>query len=139
MAGLLDDAESLTKQEIVDAIVAARDDDEEASLPPSSPRDRDGGSSEYSSDDGNVAGGEETDAGHRDVVEPNGLRRRVTVHDVGRLAARPTKGRTFSLGDLEHSPTPYRKSSRENDSSTSFPKTKYVHFLCCAAMHRADT
>ncbi|KAH9180742.1 hypothetical protein EDB89DRAFT_2122069 [Lactarius sanguifluus] len=73
-AGLSDDPECLTKHEIVDAIVTARDD--LAELPPSSPYGVDGAnSSEYSSDDGNFAGGEETDAGSRRRPNPAGLRR----------------------------------------------------------------
>ncbi|KAH9079615.1 hypothetical protein EDB83DRAFT_2343640 [Lactarius deliciosus] len=98
-AGLSDDPECLTKHEIVDAIVTARDD--LAELPPSSPYGVDGAnSSEYSSDDGNFAGGEETDAGNRRRPNPAGLRRHVTVHDVGHahLASSPPRGRSFSLG-----------------------------------------
>jgi hypothetical protein len=64
-------------------------------LPPSSPR----GESEYSSegdgDDGNVAGGEETDVGSRagrtrSIGNP--LRRRATVNDLVRGAGKPIKG-----------------------------------------------
>ncbi|KAI0032283.1 hypothetical protein K488DRAFT_50223 [Vararia minispora EC-137] len=121
-AGLQDSPESLTKQDIVNAITSIRDDEGFASLPPSSPRDRDGNSSEYSSDDGNVAGGEETDIAHRYFMEQNGLRRRVTVHDVGRLASRPVHERTFSLGHLEHSPTPYRKRIGLEESLSVSPK-----------------
>jgi len=97
-AGLSDDPECLTKQEIVDAIITARDD--LAELPPSSPYGLDGAnSSEYSSDDGNIAGGEETDAGSRRRANPAGLRRHVTVHDVGHgPAPSPQRGRCFSLG-----------------------------------------
>ncbi|KAI0306395.1 hypothetical protein B0F90DRAFT_1814300 [Multifurca ochricompacta] len=106
-AGLSDDPETLTKQEIVDAIVSAREDI--AELPPSSPYGRDGtNSSEYSSDDGNVAGGEETDAGSRRRPIPTVIRRHVTVHDIGptsnRLVA-PPQGRSFSLGHMRFSPT----------------------------------
>ncbi|KAI9459501.1 hypothetical protein BJY52DRAFT_1266235 [Lactarius psammicola] len=98
-AGLSDDPECLTKQEIVDAIITARDD--LAELPPSSPYGLDGAnSSGFSSDDGNFAGGEETDAGSRRRPNPAGLRRHVTVHDVGHahLAPSPPRGRSFSLG-----------------------------------------
>ncbi|KAI0063443.1 hypothetical protein BV25DRAFT_1883939 [Artomyces pyxidatus] len=98
-AGLSDEAEVLTKQDIVDAIVAVRDD--VADLPPSSPPGRDGNSSEYSSDEGNVAGGEETDIGGRHRSGPTTLRRRVTVHDLGRAPTRPTKGRSLSLGQIQ--------------------------------------
>lgn len=103
-AGLSDDPESLTKQEIVDAIIAARDD--LAELPPSSPYGADGAnSSGYSSDDGNIAGGEETDAGSRRRPNPGGLRRHVTVHDVGhgRPVPSPQQDRSFSLGHTRSS------------------------------------
>lgn len=97
LAGLTDDAELLTKHEIVDSIVAARD--ELAPLPPSSPPGAmDSGSSDYSSDGGNVAGGEETDFGYR---LRNGLRRRATVHDMSHSVARPGQERCYSLGELD--------------------------------------
>ncbi|KAI0256887.1 hypothetical protein BJV78DRAFT_1167683 [Lactifluus subvellereus] len=107
-AGLSEDPETLTKQEIVDAIISARD--ELAELPPSSPYGRDGAnSSECSSDDGNIAGGEETDAGSRHRSHPTGLRRHVTVHDVGhtpnRPAPAPQQGRSFSLSNTRSSST----------------------------------
>jgi hypothetical protein len=99
--------ETLTKPEIVDAIVAIREEDDGADdaveLPPSSPR----GESEYSSegdgDDGNVAGGEETDVGSRvgrTKSFTSQLRRRATVNDLGRGGARPMKGRSLSMGQL---------------------------------------
>jgi hypothetical protein len=120
----------------VDAIIATRDDEEVASLPPSSPRDRDGNSSEYSSDDGNVAGGEETDINHRYFMESNGLRRRVTVHDVGRLPSRPVKGRTFSVGQLDpSSPTPCRKTTTGTVSLSTSPKARCVSSLLTGAMY----
>jgi mitogen-activated protein kinase kinase kinase 13 len=94
-AGLSDDPETLTKQEIIDVIISARDDLTE--LPPSSPY---GGtnSSECSSDDGNIAGGEETDASHR-RSHPLGSRQHVAqnVAHAPNLAA-PQLGRSFSLG-----------------------------------------
>lgn len=103
-AGLSDDPETLTKQDIVDAIISARDD--LAELPPSSPYDG-ANSSECSSDDGNIAGGEETDAGSRQGSHPLGLRRHVTVHDVVRTPnlPPPLQGRSFSLGHTRTSPT----------------------------------
>ncbi|KAH8106898.1 hypothetical protein BXZ70DRAFT_915537 [Cristinia sonorae] len=97
IAGLTEDAELLTKHEIVDSLVDARD--EVAPLPPSSPPGpMDSGSSDYSSDGGNVAGGEETDIGYR---LRNGMRRRATVHDMSRVVTRPGQERHFSLGDLD--------------------------------------
>lgn len=105
-AGLSDDPEMLTKHEIVDAIISARDD--LAELPPPSPYGNDGAnSSECSSDDGNIAGGEETDAGSQRRSHPLGLRRHVTVHDVGNTPNHlvPHHGRSLSLGYPRDSPT----------------------------------
>ncbi|CCM00517.1 uncharacterized protein FIBRA_02551 [Fibroporia radiculosa] len=96
-AGLSEDAELLTKPEIVDCIIAARDD--VAELPPSSPGVADSNSSDYSSDGGNVAGGEETDFVGR---FKNGLRRRVTVQDFSRASRVRTTERCLSLGQLDH-------------------------------------
>lgn len=96
--------ESLTKPEIVDAIIAAREDDDDAvELPPSSPRGESEYSSEGDADDGNIAGGEETDVGSRagrtrSITSP--LRRRATVHDLVRGAGKPIKGRSLSMGQL---------------------------------------
>lgn len=111
-----DDAESLTKKEIVDAIMAARE--EVASLPPSSPPGRDGGSSEYSSDDGNTAGGEETDFTSRPSGS-NGLRRRATLNNVGAVSTRPSKTRSYSLGNIDPvtSSSHGRKSLRSSNES----------------------
>ncbi|GBE81813.1 hypothetical protein SCP_0401860 [Sparassis crispa] len=106
-AGLTEDAELLTKHEIVDCIVAARDD--VAELPPSSPGIGDSNSSDYSSDGGNVAGGEETDFGGK---FRNGLRRRATVQDLGRSARSTAASRSLSLGQLEAAPS-HGKRARE--------------------------
>lgn len=98
LAGLPDDAELLTKHEIIDCLIGARED--YASLPPSSPVGRNDGSSSGSlSDDGNVAGGEETDAA---PVNPmcGTMRRRVTLHDLNKLDGRLPKGRSMSMGNL---------------------------------------
>ena len=97
-AGLTDDAELLTKPEIVDCIIAARDD--VADLPPSSPGVADSGSSDYSSDGGNVAGGEETDFSCR---FRNGVRRRATLHDIGRVTRRHLPDRSLSMSHIERS------------------------------------
>ncbi|KIJ69107.1 hypothetical protein HYDPIDRAFT_105676 [Hydnomerulius pinastri MD-312] len=97
-AGLSDDTESFTKPELVEAIIAARDDI--ASLPPSSPPGRgDGNSSDYSSDDGNIAGDEETDFGTK-YRAPPGLRRRATVNGMGQMGSRGFKTRSLSLGEM---------------------------------------
>ncbi|KAJ3554978.1 hypothetical protein NP233_g12312 [Leucocoprinus birnbaumii] len=99
IAGLPDDAELLTKHEIIDCLISARED--YASLPPSSPIRGDGSSSGSLSDDGNVAGGEETDAATVHHPGPNGaMRRRVTLQDFGSVNGRPPKGRSMSMGNL---------------------------------------
>ena len=96
--GLSDDTESLTKPELVDAIISARDD--VASLPPSSSPGRgDDNFSDFSSDDGNIAGDEETDAGTK-YMAASSLRRRVTVNGMNQIATRALKTRSFSLGQL---------------------------------------
>lgn len=96
-AGLSDDFDALTKHDLAEAIISARDDI--VDLPPSSPSGCT--SSDGSSDDGHFGGGEETDVNHRfRPAATNGLRRRVTVHD---MVAQPTRraGRTISLGQLD--------------------------------------
>lgn len=97
-AGLSDDFDALTKYDLAEAIISARDD--LVDLPPSSPSGCT--SSDGSSDDGNFGGGEETDVNPR--FRPpvaNGLRRRVTVHNVVAQTARNRAGRTTSLGQLD--------------------------------------
>lgn len=112
--GLADDAESFTKPELVQAIVSARDDI--ASLPPSSPPGRpDSISSDYSSDDGNVAGDEETDIGVK-YRAPFGLRRRATVNGMGDIGSRALKSRSMSMGQLNVHPCP--------ETSTAAPKVR---------------
>jgi len=112
--GLADDAESFTKPELVQAIVSARDDI--ASLPPSSPPGRpDSISSDYSSDDGNVAGDEETDIGVK-YRAPFGLRRRATVNGMGDIGSRALKSRSMSMGQLNVHSCP--------ETSTAAPKVR---------------
>lgn len=107
LAGLteLDDA---TKSDIINAIITSRNDRD---LPPSSPPGH-GHSSGYSSDDGHDAGGEETDAAFPPLR--NGLRRRVTVQDIGRAVQREVTGRTFSLAfeGIANGATSVKKSAR---------------------------
>ncbi|KAI0072261.1 hypothetical protein K474DRAFT_1701070, partial [Panus rudis PR-1116 ss-1] len=100
LAGLSEDPALLTKPEIVDCLIATRED--LVSLPPSSPpQPTDSNSSDYSSDGGgNVAGGEETDVGHR---LRNSLKRRVTLHEVNHTPTKPHPERCFSLGEIERS------------------------------------
>lgn len=116
--GLSHDAESFTKQEIVDAIIAARDDI--VSLPPSSPLGRDG-SSDYSSDDGNAAGGEETDIGGRCTNRTLALRRRATAFDLNRVSSKFTKGRSLSMGQLDHSTPDDHSYTRKVTRITDLP------------------
>lgn len=99
MAGLSEDPEFLTKPEIVQALVAARDDI--ASLPPSSPPGP--AYSDCSSDDGgNFGGDEETDAGTEHHEHGQSLRRRATI-DLGKQGQgmRPIKNRTVSAGNID--------------------------------------
>jgi hypothetical protein len=130
MAGLTEDAETLTKSDIIDAIVNARDDF--ASVPPSSPIGRaDCASSEYSSDDGNVAGGEETDfAGPRRGPQGSPMRRRVTLNDLAKTPTRPVKTRNASMGDLlgrEGVPLK-RKASARSETDNAEPATSRLVF-----------
>lgn len=97
-AGLSDDFDALTKHDLAEAIISARDDI--ADLPPSSPSGCT--SSDGSSDDGHFGGGEETDVNHRfRPAAANGLRRRVTVHNIAAQSTRNKAGRTISLGQLD--------------------------------------
>ncbi|KAF5331125.1 hypothetical protein D9619_005371 [Psilocybe cf. subviscida] len=101
LLGLPDDAELLTKAEIVECVINARDDI--ASVPPSSPQ---GGttvatSSEGSSDEGRLADEEEVD----DLPVRNGpsgsqLRRRVSHQEVTKSPMRPLKSRSLSMGNV---------------------------------------
>ena len=107
-AGLRDDADSLTKQELADAIVAARD--VAGTAPPSSPpAAADGNSTEASSDEGNQAGDEQSAFTRR----PGTVRRRATVNELGKGGPRPAQNRSVSMG----SSTPRPKSS-ENKKAT---------------------
>jgi hypothetical protein len=125
LVGLTEDADTLTKSDIIDAIVNARDDF--ASVPPSSPPGRaDCASSEYSSDDGNIAGGEETDiAGPRRGPQGSQMRRRVTLNDFGKTPTRPVKTRNASMGNLlarEGVPLK-RKASARSETDNMEPAT----------------
>ncbi|KAJ7137662.1 hypothetical protein C8R44DRAFT_727888 [Mycena epipterygia] len=120
-AGLSDEADTLTKSEIIDSIVAARED--VADLPPSSPRG-------VSSDE------QENDADEDDVHTPipavrtrytNGLRRRATVNEMDRSRSRPSKGRSLSMGHLlaaatiDVDPSTVASGSNLNGTSVSSP------------------
>ncbi|KAG6868692.1 hypothetical protein C0993_011922 [Termitomyces sp. T159_Od127] len=115
LVDLSDDPEAMTKADIISAIIAAREEDY-ASLPPSSPPGRgDGFSSEgASSDDGNEAGDEETDAGivasKSRFVNGSGLRRRVTMGEV-KDGKRNMKGRSLSMEHFLPQPGLQQKSS----------------------------
>ena len=130
LAGLTENADTLTKSDIIDAIVNARDD--LASVPPSSPLGRaDGASSEYSSDDGNIAGDEETDvAGPCRGPHASQMRRRVTLNDFGKATTRPAKTRNASMGDLlarEGVPLK-RKASARSETDNTEPATSRLVF-----------
>ncbi|OJA12548.1 hypothetical protein AZE42_08138 [Rhizopogon vesiculosus] len=141
-AGLSDDVHHLTKLELAEAIIAVRDD--VASLPPSSPPGRDLNSSDYSSDDGNAAGGEETDIGNKYRV-PQGLRRRATVNLTHTNQANPhsLKTRSLSLSQINNYsypdelsvgskntalPPPRRRTTRST-SSRSSPTPSFTNHL----------
>lgn len=124
-AGLSDDTESLTKPELVDAIISARDDI--ASLPPSSSPGRgDGNSSDFSSDDGNTAGDEETDAGTK-YAAASSLRRRVTVNVISKITTRALKTRSLSLGQLNTHPCPLELSTAPEKELELEITTRLVH------------
>lgn len=122
-AGLSEDAESLTKPDIVTAIVSARedDDDDDPAGPPSSPpRD---GLSDYSSDDGgNVAADEEDDdVLHEAQTSPMYLRRRATYNaDHSTSRKKPVNGRSMSMGNmLPAIIVPTRRSSSRGSGQSS--------------------
>lgn len=129
-AGLSDDTESLTKPELVDAIVSARDD--VASLPPSSPPGRgDDNSSDFSSDDGNMAGGEETDVGAK-YTAASGLRRRATVNGMCQITTRALKTRTLSLGQLNTHLCPVEVSMVAEQKVECEVVARSVHWYHCS-------
>lgn len=128
-AGLSDDMESLTKPELVDAIISARDD--VASVPPSSPPGRgDDNSSDFSSDDGNVAGDEETDVGAK-YTAASSLRRRVTVNGMNQITTRALKTRSLSLGQLNAHSCPVELSAVPEQIELEVA-TRLVHWRCCS-------
>lgn len=123
LTGLSEDAEQLTKSDIVDAIITARDDI--ASLPPSSPPGQ-GNSSDYSSDEGNVAENERDDARGLPYVPIGNLRRRATTNDLGKSRGRPLKGRSLSMGTFHGDVAvntaashTYRRNSRKGSGGSS--------------------
>ncbi|KAF7295431.1 Protein kinase domain-containing protein [Mycena indigotica] len=117
-AGLSDDAEALTKTEIIDALVTAREDD--GDLPPSSPR---GVSSDEQDNDPN-----EDDEVHTPLPAvrsryTHGLRRRATTNETTAMTSRPSKSRSLSMGNLLHNNTvnAVASSSKLNGDSISSP------------------
>ncbi|KAF9014072.1 hypothetical protein BDQ17DRAFT_1419000 [Cyathus striatus] len=107
LAGLGDDGEQFKKAKLAEAIISTRDDDDVASLPPSSPPR--GAASDYSSDDGNIAGDEETDACPLASTSAHTLRRRATTNDFGIAAGRPLKGRSVSMGNILYTDATHRR------------------------------
>lgn len=135
-AGLSDDTESLTKPELVDAIISARDD--VASLPPSSSPGRgDGNSSDFSSDDGNIAGDEETDVGIK-YTAASSLRRRVTVNGMSQMTARTLKTRSLSLGYLNTHSCPVELSVVPEQKMELEVVTRLVHSGVAAIIRPSD-
>lgn len=130
LAGLTENADTLTKSDIIDAIVNARDDF--ASGPPSSSLGRpDGASSGYSSDDGNVAGDEETDfAAPRRGPYGSPSRRRVTLNGIGKPTPRAVNTRNASMGHLLHGgEVPLkRKASTRSETDNAGPATSRLVF-----------
>jgi len=98
IAGLADDPELFTKHELIESLILAREDDAFfASFvvdPSLSLVDRSGESSSGSlTNDGNIAGGKETDEATNGYKGLNGtLPRRVTLQDFGTLIDRDTIG-----------------------------------------------
>lgn len=135
-AGLTDNADTLTKSDIIDAIINARDDF--ASVPPSSPLGRADASSEYSSDDGNVAGDEESDfAGPRRGPHESPLRRRVTLNDLGKSTPRAVKARNVSMGNIstyEELPLKRKASMRSETDNTEPATSRFVFDSTCPCL-----
>lgn len=126
-AGLADDPETLTKPEIVGAIIDARED--YASIPPSSIA---GKSSDYSSDDGNTAGDEATDAGGMDALDAPALnlRRRATIHELSKSSNTTRKGRSFSMGTFHpHSGDTSKSRHPKKVNSSGSTESRLVAFL----------
>lgn len=109
LAQLIGDADSMTKPDLVNALMSARE--ETVDFPPSSPRAE--SSDDPDLEDGNAAGDEETDFApprSRLVSDPPGLRRRATVafnaNQVDKSREHPRKrpnhaARSASLGYFE--------------------------------------
>jgi len=126
IAGLADDAELFTKHEIIDSLILAREDDAFfASFvvdPSLSPVDRsDDSSSGFLTNDGNIAGGEETDAAANGYKGLNGtLRRRATLQDFGTGIGHIPKGRCMSVGNLiDHDTTGVSHTGTKNSVGES--------------------
>jgi mitogen-activated protein kinase kinase kinase 13 len=140
-ATLAGDADVLTKQEIVDAIISSRDG--VAELPPSSRSGfGDGPSSGYSSDEGNAEGDEETDrAAAKSSPNLPTLRRRATVNDSPRTITRLAPNRSVSLGSVLPHPrsAESRRATRTshdvNGEYSSHNVAKLVSFLCVLLIH----
>ena len=93
VAGIAGTTDELTKIELVDAIIAARENDDD--VPPSSPPGP--------STNGNSSGYSSEDAHDEENVDPLrfSLRRRPTAREFAKPSARPLKGRSFSLPQHE--------------------------------------
>lgn len=107
LAGLSGETENLTKHDIIDCIVVARDD--LASPPPTSPPRMDGSVSDASSEDDFPGTEPEDDVDPVDMITPRAsrgnlsLRRRATTNGIGRPNGRLPTGRSLSMGHLHDS------------------------------------
>nr|GAT51058.1 predicted protein [Mycena chlorophos] len=114
-AGLSDDPETLTKTEIVDSLVTAREDSDD--LPPSSPR---GASSDENDGDQDEDQVQTPLPALRSRFAAHGLRRRATVNnDSAALTSRPSKSRSLSMGHLLGNPV--ASGSKVDGDSISSP------------------
>ncbi|KAF7322489.1 Protein kinase domain-containing protein [Mycena chlorophos] len=114
-AGLSDDPETLTKIEIVDSLVTAREDSDD--LPPSSPR---GASSDENDGDQDEDQVQTPLPALRARFAAHGLRRRATVNnDSAALTSRPSKSRSLSMGHLLGNPV--ASGSKVDGDSISSP------------------
>ena len=145
-AGLSEDAESLTRQDIIGAIISARDDDDALGPPSSPPRD---GLSDCSSDDGGNAAADEDDD---DVLpeirtSPVYLRRRATYQVLDSNVSRKkpkTAARSMSMGNmlptLNHGTTRSRsRGSGGSSNGSAGPRYVTVTVCCYTSDLRAQT
>ncbi|KAJ7685453.1 hypothetical protein DFH06DRAFT_43508 [Mycena polygramma] len=136
-AGLSDEADALTKSEIIDSIVAARDD--VADLPPSSPRGASSDEQDNDADEEEVTH-TPTPAGRSRYT--NGLRRRATVNESNGAMSRPGKNRSLSMGHLLNPAIAHLSTvasgSKLNGDSVSSPARRKPSRLATAPSFRTS-